>query len=778
MDAPSYYTPYETDNESESDSDYDSEDLPDYEDARIRREQDPRYAILRIAGPNFNTEEKQIKYQENAPGSNYLINTKADELKNSLLYFNPTKTVQTSLFSLKSSNRDKSVYKTSSYFSLKLPRVYKNVTKFQLVQLSYPNFSNAITDINNLASTIVNAIIPFVPSTCVSSCFNVLHGGSAFTSIGVYEATRNNSLEQPMYVAVSVPEGVYNGKELATELNKQMNNTPAFSIMPYETFKNNYQVTQDLYQLFNEPGEYFGNSITGSIISNPTKDTILTTYFPNKSILTSLTPTDNETFVAYYYPVLKELIASGRGVNAINTLSYGYQNVLENTLYTFNGLSNVMYYEVCSTNRIILDQYRRFHSFENRLVNKYNWSYNDKTKRFSVVHNTLNTSLTRDINSYYDTIYNNELKLGGLTQQVFKGLQNSYVEQNSIFKHLESIISSNLSQSHGVTGYSFGNPLPDTLSNIYLETTTNNSTLNGISNFTETVGDIYNGFSGMIISTNNFSTLHNMTVSYSTLRSNSFNTVSTIHGRVSSKHHMYVSTKYSGVLPNNYITSKSYLTYTGLPIGFVTNKPYYVSGSPINYSSDDCEAICRELIEKEIQSYYSCLPVNSIINSLAYKLGIFNPTSISSLNIYSTLANYEGLGNFNVLMQINTDQSFNNMDIAMNENYNITNETTGQTKYIAAKILTGGIGANDISQTVIQNPILFDGTLGKLDKLTIRLLLDDTVLTPLDLFFPFDLPFTEWDATFQIDEEVALADRNAGFNTVPTVQIPDNSRPI
>jgi hypothetical protein len=159
-------------------------------------------------------------------------------------------------------------------------------------------------------------------------------------------------------------------------------------------------------------------------------------------------------------------------------------------------------------------------------------------------------------------------------------------------------------------------------------------------------------------------------------------------------------------------------------------------------------------------------------------LGLWNPVSISSLSVVSTLGGLGAFGNFNVLMQINTEQSFNNMDIAMNENVQITNETTGQVKFITAKILTSGLGTNDISQTCILNPIFFDGTLGKLDKLTIRLLLDDAALTPLDAYFPFDLPFTEWDATFQIDEEIAQADKSNIFDTAPTVNIPPDRRPI
>ena len=105
----------------------------------------------------------------------------------------------------------------------------------------------------------------------------------------------------------------------------------------------------------------------------------------------------------------------------------------------------------------------------------------------------------------------------------------------------------------------------------------------------------------------------------------------------------------------------------------------------------------------------------------------------------------------------------------MPENYNISNETTGQTKLMYAKILTGAIGDTEISQTCIQNPILFTNTLGKLDKLSFKIYLDDINLTPMWLFYPFANQLDEWSATFQIDEEVGYANRNSGWGPTPTV---------
>jgi hypothetical protein len=115
------------------------------------------------------------------------------------------------------------------------------------------------------------------------------------------------------------------------------------------------------------------------------------------------------------------------------------------------------------------------------------------------------------------------------------------------------------------------------------------------------------------------------------------------------------------------------------------------------------------------------------------------------------------------------------MDIAMNENYNISNETTGQVKLMYAKILTGGLGAGEVAQTVIQNPVVFENPLGKLDRLQFKIYYDDESLTPGWLVVPFEVGFNDWDATFQIDEEIGFADRNAGFSgQIPTVPIPNN----
>jgi hypothetical protein len=108
------------------------------------------------------------------------------------------------------------------------------------------------------------------------------------------------------------------------------------------------------------------------------------------------------------------------------------------------------------------------------------------------------------------------------------------------------------------------------------------------------------------------------------------------------------------------------------------------------------------------------------------------------------------------------------MDVAGDENVTLTNETTGQTKLVLGKILMTGLTFLGVSQTIIQQPAVFTPPIGKLDKLEFNMLLDDG--TPLADVFPFNYDATNWDAVFQIDEEVATIDRTE-LTEKPTVPL-------
>jgi hypothetical protein len=244
------------------------------------------------------------------------------------------------------------------------------------------------------------------------------------------------------------------------------------------------------------------------------------------------------------------------------------------------------------------------------------------------------------------------------------------------------------------------------------------------------------------------------------------------------------------------INNKSYNNSQGVPVTFIGDKLAYSNGQRVTDAAlieqtmayvepgtpisliDPCQSTCCAIIDNIVKIWYGSLPVNTVvndgINSLQYRLGLINTTLIN-INLYSTFTNITPTGSYNILLQINPEQSFNNLDITMNENYNVSNETTGQIQLMYAKILMQGVGSGEISETAIQNPIIFQNPLGKVDKLSFKMYVDDAAITPLWLYYPFDIGINEWNATFQIVEEVSFASKDNGFSgNIPTIPIPNN----
>jgi hypothetical protein len=775
LDAPKYYTPYESgeDTDYDTDEEYDDKSLPNSEDARIRREEDPRYALIRASGPNFNTPQQQLKYTDNLPGSAYDNTTDISSLNN-LVYLNPPKTTQTSLFSIKSSNRDKRVYPSPFNYQIKLPRIYKNVTKFQLVQLSFPNNTAFLASPQNLYSTISTALDGLVPSSCISTCIGAVPTTDGLTSIGLVEKDRLNTEGHSFITSLGVKSGLYTNEELANELNRQSNNTPPFTTISYNNFKDTFQHTRNISVLFNEPGDYFHSNLTHTQYTYHTKETIMNAYYTYTHIDTHPIITDKIALNAYYYPVLKEFVATRLAKPfTVLPIGYTYEQIYNSTLNMFLGLDSDLYYEVCSTNRSTLDIYRKYHTFETRNINKYVWSYNDDTKRFSCIHNTLHTSIRNDITSKYSTFLSQHLSYNNLTQNTFTTLKNNYSIYNAVFKDLEYNLSTILSTTSSIVNYSYNGG--DFHSTIHYSTLNSSPSIVSSVSTTKIYGQKYGTHTGISITTTDFLEYHSTISSFHSLKEIAYSTISSINGNANNNHHSYISTHYNGVFPSHIISTRSYNTYQSIPVRFIGNKLSYTPGESLADSIDPstCTALCKQVLDPIILGFYSCIPVNGIINSLAYRLGLIN---LTDYNITSTIAQFNASLNrpIDFLLQINSDRSFNNMDIAMDENYSITNETTGQVKLVSAKILSAGVGAGELTQTVIQNPVLFENPLGKLDKLEFKLYFDDNTLTPMSAWLPIPFDIYEWNATFQIDEEIGFANRDTGWGNTPTVPIPNN----
>ena len=788
QDTPHYYRPYDSgeDTDADTDTDYDTDDT---EDIRIRREEDPRYAIIRAAGPNFNTSAEQLKYMEHAPGASYDTKTNITTLTKAT-YLDPPKTTLTTLFCVRSSDRDKTVYPSPFNYQIKLPRVYKNVTKFQLVQLSFPYNTQELASQSNLVSSFYNFIEnQGFDVSCISGCLALFSGGGDQShAIGLIEQNRLTSNGSQMLSKIEIPSGRHDNNQIASLLTAEANNTPPFNLISYDDFKNAFKVTRDITLLFNEPGDNYHSKLLVNRYKNHTKETIMNTYYTQHDIDKHPIITDTIAFNAYYYPVLKELVGTEFGpyfITGINKEQLKYY-----AINNFMGLDSQIYYDICSTNKGALDEFRKQLTFEYRNVNKYTWSYDNREKRFACTHDTLHTSLKADINNSLNKFMSEELEVNELNSESFNSIKTVNATNNTILDHLQinlSTVSNTYFLNESSIQYNGGNFYSTLSSNTYIVRSfsdlDNDLHFTNMFNYTSTFGRQYGTFAGKKFTFTNFLDYHSTISSYYTIVHSTTNFISTLNGTVYDRHHQYISSKYSNVLPYDTIQNKSYITAQPLPVGFVNNSlivpgaPYDIPSGTISYVNDpaydSCVSTCYNIINQSLIRYYSCLPVNTVITTLNYRLGLHAKT-ILDLNSITTFFESVSTNNYDYFLQINPEQSFNNMDVGSPENYTISNETTGQTKIMYAKILTAGLGADETSQTCIQNPIIFSNTLGKLDKLHFKVYLNDESLTPMWRFYPFVLQINEWDATFQIDEEIGYADRNAGWGPTPTVAIPDN----
>jgi hypothetical protein len=796
QDTPHYYRPYDSEDDTDVDTDsgYDTDKTNDSEDFRIRREEDPRYAIIRAAGPNFNTSAEQLKYMEGAPGASYTPDTNITTLANTK-YLDPPKTTQTTLFCVKSANRDKSVYPSPFNYQIKLPRVYKNVTKFQLVQLSFPYNTQELASQASLTSTFYKFIdsFGFGPS-CISSCLNVFtNSGTQMNSLALIEQERLTPDGLPMTTKLELPDGKHSNEQMAALLNIEANNTPPFNIISYHEFKQIFKITRDVKILFNEPGDYYHSKLLSNKYKHHTKETIMNTYYSQHDIDKHPIITDVIALNAYYFPILKELVYTEFGSYFIDITNSGINKdqLKHYVLNSFLGLDSKIYYEICLNNAHILDEYRKNLTFQHRNINKYVWSYDNKLKKFSCVHDTLHTSLKSDINNSLNKFMCDELEINSLDAMSFNSIKSENAINNTILDHLQSNLSS-VAASYFLneTNYVYdGRDCYSTMSSNVCVIRSfselhDDTFFTNMFNYSSTFGRQYGTYGGKTFSFTNFLDYHSTISSYYNIVQSTSNAISTIHGNVYGRHHQYISNKYTGVLPYSMIENKSYVTTQSLPVAFVSNMLHvpgmaytppgtmsYAYTAPTDYST--CVQQCVDVVTQALTRYYSCLPVNTIIAGLNYKLGLHSSDTLDFNNLTSFFE-VVSTSNYDYFLRINTEQSFNNMDIAMPENYKISNETTGQAKLMYAKILTAGLGADETSQTCIQNPIIFPNALGKLDKLHFQIYLDDDSLTPMWRFYPFVLQINEWTATFQIDEEVGFADKNAGWGPKPTVPIPNN----
>jgi len=349
----------------------------------------------------------------------------------------------TSLFMLNSRDRDINAYPLPTSFTLRLPRVYKNVKSITLNQINLLN-----------------------------SFFN-FSAAQKNTTMYVYEEGRTLADGSSNIIPVKIPDGTYNSTDLVTALNNAMNATPVFSNISFTDFASVFQKNGDFTILFNTPGPVVYNVVTNTYETNLTINDIVNRYFQQSQTAGITSFTYEETLVAYYYPIMYQMIAAANTTVPFSTVGQsvptGFNSWYDYILFGFQGLNDPYVYTIAqdSGNQTIFNAYHYENTFNTALVNLYNCSYNSQQGRLVISAPSLNASIVADLNSQYSNILNAQIttydtensnynlqNINNFNTQ-FAALQNSNAVVISFYNYFQALFTSNFGINFGTYAAEF-----------------------------------------------------------------------------------------------------------------------------------------------------------------------------------------------------------------------------------------------------------------------------------------------------------------------------------
>jgi len=318
--------------------------------------------------------------------------------------FESTSQTITSVVMIESIDRDIVAFPQPTNLTLRLPRIYKNVTGFSIIQIK------------------------------LLSAFYYFRAAKENISISILELARTNpdASGNPIanIITNTIRQGTYDINGLINELTVQLNNTPIFYdfINGFQDFAQKFAVTGDFSLNFNFPGDTYFDSLLNQYISNPTMTTIISKYFLQRyGNLPSYT--NDQIKVAYYYPVLKETVLhdtyeSRMNYNIVTSVQYllDTETPYSRIVYTFQGIDDPVILELINLNVVLLTDYRLKHTFRYSLINKYIISYQQQSNQISISAPSLNTSLVNLLNYKRAQFLAEQISYYGLTQAEYDNL--------------------------------------------------------------------------------------------------------------------------------------------------------------------------------------------------------------------------------------------------------------------------------------------------------------------------------------------------------------------
>lgn len=344
--------------------------------------------------------------------------------------FKTSESKNTSLFMINSRDRDTRTYPQPTFFTLRLPRTFKNIKQINLSQLNLLNsFFNFDKDKGN-------------------------------TWMYVYELGRTikdaSGVDISNAVKIQIRNGTYSSDDLVLELNNALNSTPLFADITLGDFINRFQATGNFSLLFNTPGTVIYNSLTQTYDRNQTINSVVARYFQTIQTVGTISFSYDQCLVAYYYPIIKEMIIeTGNPTFSVvgQDIPEGFASWYDYIVFAFQGLNDPYITPIVSdaNNQAMFNEYHTKHTFNNFLVNKYTCSYNSKQGRLVITATSLNDSIVNDLNSQYNQILNSLVVSNGFSNiQDFNSQYSNVNNSNGALIEIYNFIQNRFSSNYGV----------------------------------------------------------------------------------------------------------------------------------------------------------------------------------------------------------------------------------------------------------------------------------------------------------------------------------------
>ena len=421
-----FYKPYLSDAESDTESEASDDSFDSSPGASVYSQ-----ATLGTVGPLTSVSGfPAMKQSSNpTPVANVTMNVSTTRA------FETTEKINTTLFMINSRDRDLRTYPQPTFFTIRLPRVFKQVKQINMTQINLLN-----------------------------SFFNFTQGQSN-TNMYVYESGRMvynpvTMTDISNAINVKIPDGTYTASDLVTALSNSLNITPLFATYPLGDFINYFQSTGDFSVLFNTPGAVVYNSLTKVYEKNQTIGNIVSRYFQASQSAGQVSYSYNECLVAYYYPIVKEMIIAQPLPIPFSTagqaIPTGYTSWYDYIVFAFTGLLDSYITNIVTDpiNQPIFDAYRIQNTFTYSLVNQYNVSYNSIIGRLTIAAPSLNQSIASNLNYQYSNYLNALVLSNGFPdiptfQTAYNGATNSNSALISFYNFLQSRFTSNFAVNFG-----------------------------------------------------------------------------------------------------------------------------------------------------------------------------------------------------------------------------------------------------------------------------------------------------------------------------------------